>query len=145
MVKIIMELFPFANVVVGILIFIVGFILHWLGQLVSVINWDLAIKIGIQEKKMLPEYKVYEHAIAVADVLIGWVYGIVAVGLILNVSWAYTFAWIPGVVLVYHSLFFWVMIGNQNKSGHPTTGNAFRITWFLMNFVTGILTILIAL
>lgn len=83
---IIMELFPFANVVVGILVFIVGFIFHWLGQLVSVINWDYANKIGIQEKKILPEYKVYEHAIAVADVLIGWVYGIVAVGLILNAS-----------------------------------------------------------
>jgi len=113
--------------------------------LISVINWDLATIIGIQEKKMLPEYKVYEHAIAVADVLIGWIYGIVAVGLILNVSWAYTFAWIPGIVLVYHSLFFWVMIGNQNNSGHQTTSNAFRITWFLLNFGTGILTIVIAL
>ena len=140
-----MELFPFVNIVVGTLVFIVGFIIHWLGQLISVINWDLAKKIGIQEKKMLPEFEVYEHAIAVADVLIGWVYGIVAVGLLLNASWAYVFAWIPGVVLIYHSLFYWVMIGNQNKSGHPTTSTTFRITWFLLNFITGILTILIAL
>jgi len=140
-----MEIFPFANIVVGILVFFVGFLFHWLGQLISVINWELATKIGIQEEKMLPEYKVYEHAIAVADVLIGWTYGIVAVGLILNASWSYTFAWIPGIVLVYHSLFFWVMIGNQNKSGHPTTSNTFRIIWFLLNFITGILTILTAI
>ena len=63
----------YANVIVGILIFIVGFIFHWIGQLISVINWDFATKIGFQEKKLLPEYKVYEHAIAVADVMIGWI------------------------------------------------------------------------
>jgi len=37
------------------------------------------------------------------------------------------------------------MIGNQNKSGNPTFSNKFRITWFMLNFITGILTILIAL
>ena len=49
------EIFPYANIIVGILIFIVGFIFHWIGQLISVINWDYATKIGLQEKKMLPE------------------------------------------------------------------------------------------
>lgn len=32
------SLFPHANIVVGILIFLVGFCFHWLGQLVSVLN-----------------------------------------------------------------------------------------------------------
>jgi len=140
-----MELFPFANVVGGILIFIVGFIFHWLGQLISLINWDYAKKIGLQEKKNLPEYEVYEHAVAVADVLIGWIYPIVAVGLFFNTSWAYTLAWIPGVVFIYHSLFYWVMKGNQNKAGNRITSNTMRVTWFLINFLAGIFALLLAL
>jgi len=137
------EIFPYANIIVGILVFIVGFIFHWIGQLISVVNWKYATKIGLQEKEMIPEYKVYEHAIAVADVMIGWIYGIAAVGLILNISWAYKLAWIPGVILIYHSLSFWFWIGNQNKSGHTTTTNTFRVVWFLLNFITGTLCILI--
>lgn len=86
-----MELIPYLHVLVGILIFIVGFLFHWVSQLISVLNWDYATRIGLQEKKMLPEFKVYEHAIAVADVSIGWIYGIVAIGLILifhgHLSW----------------------------------------------------------
>lgn len=140
-----MELFPFANIVVGILILIVGFIFHWLGQLISLINWDYAKKIGLQEGKNLPEYEVYEHAIAFADVLIGWIYVIVAAGLFFNGSWAYTLAWIPGVVFIYHSLFYWVMKGNQNKAGNRSTSNKMRFTWFLINFVAGISTLLLAL
>ena len=137
------EIFPYANIIVGILVVIVGFIFHWIGQLISVINWNFAIKIGLQEKEMLPEFKVYEHAIAFADVLIGWIYGIVAVGLILNISWTFKLAWIPGVILIYHSISFLVWIGNQNKFGHKMTSNSFRILWFLLNFITGILCILL--
>lgn len=140
-----MNIFPYDNIVIGVLIFIVGFILHWFGQLISLINWEYAKKIGLQEKKNLPEYEVYEHAIAVADVLVGWIYIIVAVGLFINTSWAYPLAWIPGVVFIYHSLFYWVMKGNQNKAGHTTTSNIVKTVWFLLNFITGILTILIAL
>ncbi|OVE79720.1 hypothetical protein BVY01_01725 [bacterium I07] len=72
------QIFPYANVVTSISIFIVGFIFHWIGQLVSVINWDFGIKIGLQESRMLKEYRVYEHAIAVADSIIAWVYGFAA-------------------------------------------------------------------
>ena len=67
-------LFPYANIVAGILIFIVGFCFHWLGQLVSVLNWDLATRLGLQEKELPSEYKVYEHALAVADTAMGWLY-----------------------------------------------------------------------
>jgi hypothetical protein len=139
------ETIPYTNIIIGIMILIVGFIFHWVGQLISVVNWDYAIKVGLQEKKMSPEYKVYEHAIATSDVSLGWIYGIVAIGLIINVNWAYSFAFIPGTVFVYHSIFYWIMIGNQNKSGHPTTSNSFRITWFALNFITGIFALIIAI
>ena len=138
------ETLPYANIIAGILIFIVGFIFHWIGQLISVVNWDYATKIGLQEKTMSKEFKVYEHAIAIADVLIGWIYGIVAVGLILNILWTYELAWIPGAIMIYHSLSYWFWKANQNKIGIKTTTIKFRITWFLLNFITGILAILIA-
>jgi hypothetical protein len=138
------QTFPYANIVVGILIFIVGFIFHWIGQLISVINWDFATNIGFQEKRLLPEYKVYEQAIASADVMIGWIYGIAAVGLVLNVHWAYKLAWFPGVIMIYHSFSFWFWAGNQRKSGHPMTSSLFRVVWFLVNFVTGVLAVLVA-
>ena len=138
------QLFPYANIIMGVLISIVGFGLHFIGQLISLVNRGFAVKIGIWEKDMIPEFEVYERGIAVADVMIGWIYGIAAIGLILNVEWAYKLAWIPGVIMVYHSLSFWFWVGNQNKLGHPLNDNRFRIIWFLANFVTGILTILVA-
>lgn len=138
------DIIPYANIIAGILIFIVGFIFHFVGQLISVVNWDYATKIGFQEKKLLPEFKVYEHAIAVADVSIGWIYLIAAIGVILDISWAYKLAWFPGVIMIYHSVsvFFWM--GNQTKLGHPMNSNRFRISWFLLNFITGIMAISIA-
>jgi hypothetical protein len=139
-----MDLFPYANILLGILVLLLGFVFHWVGQLISVFSWDYATKIGIQEKNLLPEFKVYERAIAMADVSIGWVYGIIAIGLFINAPWVYPFVWIPGVVFLYHSIFYWFMIGNQNKLGNSTTTNNFRIGWFLFNFLTGILCILIA-
>lgn len=139
----IIETLPYANIIVGLLILVVGFIFHWIGQLISVINWEYATKIGLQEKNMPKEFKIYEHAIAMADVLIGWIYGIVAVGLILNISWVYELAWIPGVIMIYHSFSYWFWKANQNKIGINTTSIRFRITWFLLNLITGILSILI--
>ncbi len=73
--------FRYANIVAGALIFIIGFCTHWLGPLISVLNWDLAIRLSLQEKKMLLECKVYEHAIAIADTAIGWLYGVAAIDL----------------------------------------------------------------
>ncbi|MFW9773498.1 MAG: hypothetical protein ACFFEO_15215 [Candidatus Thorarchaeota archaeon] len=139
-----MEIFPYANIVVGILLFIVGVIFHWIGQLVSVINWEFARKIGIREKKTLPEFEVYERGMATAEAIIGWIYVVAAVGLFYNIPWSYTLAWFPGSILVYHSISYWFWIGNQNKSGNPTTSNKFRIVWFLLNLITGVLCILIA-
>ena len=120
-------LFPHSNIVAGVLVFIIGFCGHWIGQLISVLNWDLAKRIGLQEKEMIPEFKVYEHAIAVADVAIGWIYGVAAVGLFLNAEWGYKLVWIPGAILLYHAISAWVWEANRRKAGHPLWTNALRI------------------
>lgn len=137
------NLFPYDNLIIGILIFIVGFVFHWICQLISVVNWELAARIGLQEDRMPKEYKIYEHAIAISDVLMGWVYGIAAIGLILNLSWSYKLAFIPGSILIYHSLGFWFWNINQIKDGINLNSLTFRIVWTISNFATGILAILI--
>jgi len=83
------QIFPYANIIKGILVFIVGFVFHWIGQPISIIDWKFVTKMGFQEKGLPKEFKVYEHAIAVADVSLGWIYGIACVGFILNAPWSY--------------------------------------------------------
>jgi hypothetical protein len=138
--------FPFDNELAGILILVVGFLFHFGGQAVSVLNWNLATRLGLQEDGMPSEYKVYEHAIAVADVLVGWVYGVAGVGLIFGAPWAYKLAWLPGSILVYHAIGFWVWTGNAHRSGVrlSTSRSPFRISWFLANLVTGLLALFVA-
>jgi hypothetical protein len=138
------QVFPYAHVVAGVLVLLVGFVFHWIGQLISVLNWDFAMRIGLQEKAAPEEYKVYEHGTAVADVAIGWIYAIAGVGLILGTKWGLKLAWLPGVVLMYHSAIFWVTTLNQRKAGYRLMTNSVRIGWFLANSITGILTILVA-
>ncbi len=138
------HLFPYDNIISATLIFIVGFIFHWLGQLISVINWKFASRIGLQEANIPKEYKVYEHASAVADSLIGWIYGIAAVGLFLNAPWGYTLAWFPGVVLLYHAISFWFYTMNRNRDGNKLESNTLRISWTLANLTTAIFAILMA-
>lgn len=139
-----MQLFPYSNIIVGILVFILGFLFHWIGQIISVINWPFAIKLGIQEKKCPPEFVVYEKAIAMADVFIGWIYGLAAIGIISDQEWAYKVLWFPGIVFIYHGVFFWFMIGYQNKLGKPTTNKSFRVIWTGFNLLVGLLAVLMA-
>ena len=138
------HLFPYDNIVVALLILIVGFGFHWIGQLISVLNWEFASKLGLQESKLPKEYKVYEHAIAVSDVLVGWSYCVAAIGLFLNTSWGYKLTWFPGVILLYHSLNFWFWTRNRRKNGNKLISGFVRITWFFANFVTGLLAVLLA-
>lgn len=138
------SLFPYANLVAGVLILLIGFCAHWLGQLISVIDWDRATSLGLQERRSLPEYKVYEHAIAVADVAIGWIYGIAAVGLFLNAEWGYKLAYIPGSILLYHSISAWTWEANRRAAGHRLWTDSVRIGWCSINAVTGVLAILVA-
>jgi hypothetical protein len=138
------DIFPYSNVVTGILVLVVGFGFHWIGQTLSLLNWDLATRLGLQEKGMPAEYRVYEHAIAVADVSIGWLYGIAGVGLLLGAPWGYMLAWFPGVVLLYHAISFWMWTGNRQKAGYRMTSPSLRVGWTAANAVTGLLAILVA-
>jgi len=138
------HILPYDNIVVGLLIFIVGFGFHWVGQLVSIVNWEFATRIGLQESNLPKEYKVYEHAIAVADSLVGWIYGIAAAGLLLNASWGFTLAWVPGIILLYHSFSYWFWTKNRRREGNKLHSDTVRVGWFLANVVTGVLSIIIA-
>ena len=97
-----------------------------------------------QLHKLIPVYRVYEHAIAVSDSLIGWLYGFAVVGLFLNVSWGYKLSWFPGVILLYHSFNFWFWTMNRRRDGNKLVSDTIRIGWSLANFITGVLAILIA-
>ena len=99
---------------------------------------------NLQEENLLPEFIIYERGFAATDALIGWIYGIAAVGLILDIPWSYKLVWFPGVILVYHSLSYWFWTRNRNKSGQSTISNKFRIGWTLANFIPGCLAIMIA-
>jgi hypothetical protein len=138
--------FPYDNVVAGVMVLAVGFLIHWVGQGVSVLDWRLATRRGLQEKGMPAEYRVYEHAIAVADVAIGWIYGIAGLGLMLGASWGYKLAWIPGSILVYHAVSFWAWTGNARRSGVvlATGRQPLRAAWELANLITGLLALLVA-
>jgi hypothetical protein len=138
------QIFPCSNVIAGVLVLIVGFGFHWIGQVFSLLNWERAARIGLQEKSLLPEYKVYEQAIAVADATIGWIYGIAGLGLILDAEWGYRLAWIPGSILIYHGISAWAWEGNRRASGHRTWSNAMRVGWCSANLVTGAMAILVA-
>jgi hypothetical protein len=138
------QIFPYANIVTGILVLVVGFFAHWIGQLVSIINWEFAAKIGFQEKGMPKEFKVYEHAIAVADVAVGWTYGLAGVGLILDTPWSYQLIWVPGSILIYHGISAWFWFGNQKKIGLQLLSDSFRVIWSSANLITGILAVTIA-
>jgi hypothetical protein len=135
--------FPYDHILAGIAVLIVGFAFHWCGQLVSVLNWNFATKLGLQEKKMLPEYKVYEHAIAMSDVAVGWLYAVAGIGLLLGTPWGFKLAFIPGAILLYHSLNAWFWEGNRRKAGHGLWGNAMRFAWCSANFLTGAVAILV--
>ena len=138
------QVFPYANIVAGILVLIIGFGLHWIGQLIAVLNRDLAVRLGIWEKQVIPEYEHFELGIAMADVLLGWIYGIAAIGLILEIDWIAKLAWFPAVVMIYHGLSAWFWTANQKKAGRKLllTENPLRIIWCLSNFISGVLIIL---
>ena len=139
-------MFPYDNIIAGILILIVGFGFHWIGQCLSLINWDFATRIGLQESGCPHQYKVYEQGIAVADTLMGWLYFFAGLGLILDKPWGYKLAWIPGSILVYHSISFWGWTRNQILAGDhfSTLQPVFRSVWVTANLLTGFLAIIVA-
>lgn len=138
------KLFPFANITTSILILIVGFGYHWLGRIARLLNWQPATYKGLQKFDAPGNSETYQHAMAETDVAIGWIYGVVGFGLFLGSSWAFTLAWIPGIMLFYHGINYWFWTGDEKKAGHKVVTRPMRVEWFLINIITGILTILVA-
>lgn len=112
-------LFPYSNIILGAMLLVVGFLFHWVGQLISLINWDLAVKLGIAEPGLAPEFKAYERAIAVADVALAWIYGIAAVGLFLNAEWGYRR---PGAASARSVTFIWL---SRRQASRPLRCSSF--------------------
>lgn len=137
--------FPYDNLIAGVLVLVVGFGFHWIGQGLSLANRDLAIRLGLWERSMPAAYEVYEGAIAVADVGLGWLYGIAGVGLILGTPWGYKLAWFPGAILLYHAISFWFWTRNQRRAGYRDSASTpLRIGWTLANLTTALLAIMVA-
>jgi hypothetical protein len=133
------NLFPYANHVLAAALLVLGLGFHFLGQLVSVMNWPFATRIGLQEKQLAPDQADYEYSIAVADVSLGWLYGLAAVGLATGAEWGYLLAIVPGSILLYHAIFAWVCEGRRRKAGQGLWSDAFRITWCGANALTACL------
>jgi hypothetical protein len=131
-------------IIAGILLLVVGFGFHWIGQLISVLNWPLAERLGLQEASAPREYRVYEHGVAMADVALGWLYGVAGFGLLIGAAWAPKLAFLPGSILLYHSLSFWFWSRNQRRDGHPLMGAGTRVVWTLANALTAALTLWVA-
>ena len=138
------EIFPYAFTITAVLIFITGFLFHWLGQLTSIINWEFATKHGLQEKGLPKEYKVYEHAIGVADSWIGWIYGLTVLGLILGTDWGIKLCLMSALVLIYHALSYWFWTRNRRRDGNKLSSDTERISWFSLNIITGLLAVTVA-
>lgn len=137
-------LFLYTHIIIGLLVLVVGFVFHFIGQLISLVNWKLAERIGIAKEGILPEYRAYEEGMAVADVTIGWIYGLVGVGLIFSAPWSFKLAWFPGVILIYHSISFWFWSRNQEKAGYKYRSTSTKMGWFLANLITGVLLVNVA-
>ena len=136
--------FPYANILAAVLILIIGFGLHWLSQAIGIFKPDLAIRLGVLEKGLLPEFRAYEDAIAKADVIVGWVYPLAAIGLLMNAGWGARLAWVPGVIFVYHGLSAWFWEANRRRLGHLYFSEPFRRLWCFSNIGAGLLVILVA-
>ena len=135
---------PWIRVVAGMAILVLGLDFHWLGQLVSLLDWDRATRLGLQERSLPGAYKVYEHAIAVADVGVGWVYGLAALGLFLDARWGHQLAFVPAAIFVYHGIGAWVWEGNRRADGHGLWSDAMRIGWCAANIGVGVLVLAVA-
>lgn len=127
------------SIIAGILLLVVGFGFHFIGQAISLWSWPLAERLGLQEKGASPAQKDYEAGIATADVLIGWSYGPIGLGLILGWSWAYMAAILPSAILIYHALGFWFWNAAQNRGGRRIMAEPIRRVWTAVNLVTGLL------
>ena len=64
-----------------------------------------------------------------------WVYGVAAVGLPLGPDWGYKLAWVPGSLLVYHSLCAWHWETDRRAAGKGVGSDTFGLAWCSANFI----------
>lgn len=129
---------PNAHVLIGFLVLVLGGGFHWLGQLTALLRRDVALRLGLVEPDMPPEYRVYEDALAVADAALGWLYGVAGMGLMLDARWGYALAWAPGLLFVYHAISAWVWEGLRRRRGHRLWSDAMRVGWCGANLAIGL-------
>ncbi len=135
---------PYAKIIAALLILVIGFGFHWLGQAISLVNPGLAVRLGVLEDGLLPEFRVYEDAIAKADVIIGWTYPLAAIGLLMDADWGARLAWVPGSIFVYHGLSAWFWEANRRKLRHRHFSEPLRRLWCFSNIGAGLLVIFVA-
>ncbi len=138
------EFLPNIDTIAAIAILIVGFGFHFCGQLISVLNWKAAQRLGLQEPDLPPGYYPYEHGTAVADVLIAWVYGMAALGLFMGTHWGYQLAAIPGAILLYHGIGAWFCEADRRRQGTGLFSDRLRLLWCGANIATGALALTVA-
>lgn len=136
------SLFPFAHIIGGVLILIVGFGFHFLGQLMGFLHWEPELKHSFIINMPIKSTG-YEHLVAVSDIAIGWSYAIIGMGLYLGRPWGYTLAWIPGIILLLEGSSFltWCCLKKVQK---PDLSLLERVEWGSLNIVSGLFIILIA-
>lgn len=136
------ELFPYANILAGSLVLIVGFGIHWLNQLSLFMHWELMPKDGFGIH-MLTNASKYDRFIAISDVTIGWIYGIIGIGLFMGTSWGYLLAWIPGLFITFEGISYWIITGKKNLQGIKYSYFN-RIEWSILNIITGLFILFVA-
>lgn len=138
-------LMQFADDLAAVLILIVGFGFHFVGQTFSVLNWKAAKRLGLQETDLPAGYYPYEHGTAIADMLVGWVYGLAALGLLLGADWGYRLAAFPGAILLYHGISAWFWEADRRRQGSGLFSDRLRYGWCGANVLTGALALWVAL
>ena len=136
------ELFPYSNILAGGLVLIVGFGIHWLNQLSLFLNWELMPRHGFGIN-LADSPKGYDRFIAISDITLGWMYGIIGIGLFMGTDWGYLLSWIPGVILTLEGISYWIV--TSGKHVHEKSYSYFtRIEWSALNLVSGLFIIAVA-
>lgn len=138
------QFYAYANLLAAVLILIIGFGFHFCGQLFSVLNWTTAQRLGLQETDLPRGYYPYEHGTAIADALVGWVYGLAALGLFLGADWGYWLAAFPGAILLYHGLSAWFWEADRRAQGTGLFSDRLRVIWCSANVATGALALAVS-